>query len=395
MTPQRLTMAVFFVQPLAFGAWLPRIPDVQQHLGLGPAGLSLALLGLPVGILLTLPFAGRLVGRTGPRTAIFYGFIAFVVAVALPVWAWNTASLFVALMLTGSSMSTLELGLNVMADSVEKRGGRIIMSTCHGFWSLGMMCGSLIGSGLAALHVAPHWAMPLLSVVLLPVSLVVAAALPAHTPEPETEQPASPTRLALPDPLLLGICVFALGIAMTEGAMADWSAVFLRDDLAAGPGIAGIGYTVFALLVAAGRFTGDYLKKRYGPVPLARACGACAIVGLGAVLLAPNTPLAIAAFGVVGIGVSVGFPLAVTAAAGVPGRPAAISVATLSFISLIGFLVGPPLIGFVAQAAGLRTGLSTLLVPLLLSLMLAGMLRPRNARSNTTAPAAPPLPVIE
>jgi MFS family permease len=394
MTAQRFTMAVFFVQPLAFGAWLPRIPDVQQQLGLGPAALALALLGLPVGTLLTLPFAGRLVGRIGPRATILYGFIAFLVAVALPVWAWNSIALFTALLLVGSSMSTLELGLNVMADAVEKHTGNIIMSTCHGFWSLGIMAGSLVGSGFAALHLPAHWAMPLFSLVLLPFCLAIATRLPAFGPEAEADVPAPAAKFTLPTPLLLGICLFTLGVAMTEGAMADWSAVFLRDVMAAGPGVAGIGYTVFALLVAAGRFSGDHLKKRYGPVALARACGACAIVGIGCVLLAPNTPLAIAAFGLVGIGASVGFPLAVTAAAGVPGRPAAMSVATLSFVSLLGFLIGPPMIGFVAQAADLRFGLAMLLPPLLLSFVLAFTLRPRG-RSAVTAPHVPPLPVVE
>jgi MFS family permease len=356
--------------------------------------LALALLGLPVGTLLTLPFAGRLVGRTGPRTAILYAFVAFLVAVALPVWAWNSPVLFIALLLVGSSMSTLELGLNVMADSVEKHSRATIMSTCHGFWSLGIMAGSLVGSGLAALHVPAHWAMPLFSLLMLPVCLAIAARLPAFAPEAAAGEPAHGMKLVLPNALLLGICIFTFGVAMTEGAMADWSAVFLRDVMAAGPGVAGIGYTVFALLVAAGRFSGDYLKKRYGPVALARACGVCTIIGLGCVLLAPNTPLAIAAFGLVGIGASVGFPLAVTAAAGVPGRPAAMSVATLSFVSLLGFLIGPPLIGFVAQAAGLRAGLAMLLPALLLSLALAGMLRPRRPAA-AISPQVPPLPVVE
>ena len=123
MTPQRLTMLVFFLQPLAFGAWLPRIPEMQQRLGLGPQDLAFALLGLPIGILLTLPFAGPLVGRIGGRAAIGYGFPAFFVAVCLPGFAGNSFWLFGGLLLSGVAMSTLELGLNITADEVEK--GRV------------------------------------------------------------------------------------------------------------------------------------------------------------------------------------------------------------------------------------------------------------------------------
>lgn len=378
-TVQRLVMLVFFLQPIAFGSWLPRIPDIQDALGLGPAGLALALLGLPCGTLLTLPFAGPLVGRIGPRTAILAGFVLYVIAVSLPAFATTPIMLFVGLMLAGSAISFLELGLNVQADAVEKSTGALIMSTSHGCWSLGIMTGSLIGSGLAAIGLEAHWAIPLVAALSLPLALLVATALPEAAPEPHHSETGQRSAWSLPSWALLGICFFVFGITMTEGAMADWSAVFLRDVFGADGGAAGLGYSVFALMVATGRFGGDRLKKRFGAVTLARGAGALALVGVAILLVAPNTMLALVGFAVIGLGVSVGFPLAVTAAASLTDRSSSANVAILSFIALLGFLIGPPVIGFIAEHVEMRIGLAALLPVLGISLVLTGQLATRQA----------------
>jgi MFS family permease len=386
-TLRHLVMAVFFLQPLAFGAWLPRIPDVQQALDLGPAALALALLGLPVGTLLTLPFAGPLAARIGARNTIIWGYLYYGIAICLPALAPDITVLFIALMFAGSSISFVELGLNVMADEVEKRSGRHLMNTAHGFWSLGIMVGSLIGAAWAALGIAPALAIALTALVSAPIGIAVGRALPVNPhPAPAPVPGVGVRRFRLPGWPLLGVCFFVFGITMTEGAIADWSAVFLREMFDA-QGSAGIGYTVFALFVAAGRFGGDALKQRFGSVGLARGCGTLALVGILTLYLAPTMPIAYLGFAIIGVGVSVGFPLAVTAAAGIGDRPASANVAVLSFVALCGFLVGPPLIGFVAEVFGLRTGLAMLLPMLVVSLVLAGRL---NRTGATAAPAAAP-----
>jgi MFS family permease len=381
LSPQRLTMLVFFLQPIAFGSWLPRIPDVQQALGLGPAGLAFALLGLPCGTLLTLPFAGPLVGKIGPRMAILSGFVLYSLAASLPAFAMNPAMLFVALGLAGSTISFVELGLNVQADAVEKATGSVIMTTSHGFWSVGIMVGSLIGSALAGMGLEARWAIMLVAAIILPVALLASAALPVSAPEaPVREDQRS--AWALPSWALLGICCFVFGITMTEGAMADWSAIFLRDALGAESGIAGLGYSVFAMMVAAGRFGGDTLKRRFGAVNTARICGTLAVAGAIILFVAPNTPLALFGFAIIGLGVSVGFPLAVTAAASLTDRSASANVAVLSFVALLGFLVGPPVIGFVAEHFDMRLGIACLIPVLLVSLVLTGRLATKPARQT-------------
>lgn len=373
LSPQRLTMLVFFLQPIAFGAWLPRIPEVQQALGLGPAGLAFALLGLPCGTLLTLPFAGPLVGKIGPRMAILAGFVLYTIAVSLPAFASSPAMLFIALMLAGSTISFVELGLNVQADAVEKSTGSVIMTTSHGFWSVGIMVGSLIGSGLAALGLAAHWAIMLVAIVVLPIALLASRSLPVAAVEPSKAE-VHRSAWALPSWALLGICLFVFGITMTEGAMADWSAIFLRDALGAEGGLVGLGYSVFAMMVAAGRFGGDTLKRRFGAVNTARICGTLALAGAALLFVAPNTAVALVGFAIIGLGVSVGFPLAVTAAASLTDRSASANVAILSFVALLGFLVGPPVIGFVAEHADMRIAIACLLPVLLVSLLLTGRL---------------------
>lgn len=378
-TVQRLTMLVFFLQPVAFGSWLPRIPDVQDALGLGPAGLAWALLGLPCGTLLTLPFAGPLVGRIGPRRTIFIGFVLCTLAVSLPALAMTPIVLFGCLMLAGSSISFVELGLNVQADAVEKSTGSLIMSTSHGFWSLGIMTGSLIGSGLAAIQLDARVSIPLVAVVVLPLALLAARGLPDPVPEPHHSETGQRSAWSLPSLALLGICFFVFGITMTEGAMADWSAVFLRKVFGADGGAAGLGYSVFAMMVAAGRFGGDRLKARFGAVPLARGAGLLALAGVAILLVAQNTIVALAGFAVIGLGVSVGFPLAVTAAASLTDRSSSANVAILSFIALLGFLVGPPVIGFIAEHVQMRIGLAALLPVLAISLVLTGQLSRRGA----------------
>lgn len=377
MPPKPAIMSAFFLQPIAFGSWLPQIPGVQERLALGPAELAVALLGLPTGILLMLPFAGQLVGRIGSRNTLIYGFPVFLALVPLPVAAPDIVSLFLLLALLGIGLSTIELGLNVEADVIEKRGTASIMNRCHGFWSLGIMTGSLIGAVFLAIEAPPFLAIGLLSLLLAPVALVVCRALPAHAaPVAEAEKRSS---WRLPGPAILGISLFVFGITMTEGAVADWSAVYLKDIFATSGMATGMGYVVFAMMVSLGRFLGDAAKERFGPVILARICLSLSLAGMLLVVVAPVTTIVYLGLACVGLGVSVGFPLAVTASADLGDRPAAENVAILSFIALFGFLVGPPMIGFVAELAGLRSGLATLLPPLILSMALAGLLRRRKA----------------
>lgn len=387
LRPQHLIMLTFLLQAMAFGSWLPRIPEVQARLGLGPADLALALLGLPAGLILVMPFAGPIVSRIGGRAAILYSLPAFLCAMALPAFSMHVVMLFTTLVLCGMAMSLVELGMNVVADEIERSHRVAIMSRCHGCWSLGMAIGSLTGAGMATGGLSPHLSVLLVSLASLPFGLLVVRRLPAVEKVPAAVATGPVSGLFIPGLLLAGICIVGLGSNLVEGAAADWSAVYLTDVFGADVAAAGLGYTGYALMMALGRFGGDWMRMRWGPVLLIRACYAIATLGVALVVFSPVYPLALLGFALAGFGGSVGVPLAVSAAASLNDRPAANNVAMLTLVSLIGFLSGPVIVGFIAEGFGLRVGLGVLLLPVLIAaILVSGTLRgqPRGAASTST-----------
>ncbi len=373
MSLQQRILWAFFLQPLTLGAWIPRIPEIQTKLDLDPAGLALALAGAPVGTLITLLFAGRLVHALGARRSILIFYPVYLCAMTLPLMAPTLPLLALGLAMMSSSISVLELGLNISADEVERREKRVLMSKAHGFWSLGLMTGTALGALAAGFHLAPILASIAISVFVLPMALFVARGLPAS----ERAANETPGKIGLPHPILLGICLYVFGTTLTEGAAADWSAIYMRDEFGSSPGIGGIAVTAFSLSVALTRMAGDRLKQRFGPAPLARTLALFGLAGVIVIVIAPNELVAIGGFVLLGIGASVAFPLGVTASLGAPGRNASSNVATLSFIALTGFLVGPLLIGSITQLWGIRAGLGVLFPMLALSALLAPALARR------------------
>lgn len=370
--PQRV-LWVFYLQPVALGAWIPRIPEIQTKLALDPAGLALALAGGPVGTLITLVFAGRLVHALGARWTILVFYPVFLITMVLPLLAPSLPLLALALALMSASISVLELGLNVVADEVEKREKRVIMSKAHGFWSLGLMTGTALGALAAGFHISPIAADLAISALVLPLALGVGRGLPrSDTPVEET-----PGKIGLPHPILFGICLYVFGTTLAEGAVADWSAIYMRDVFNSTPGIGGLAVTAFSLTVALTRMAGDRLRLRFGPARLGRTLALVGLAGVLLVVFAPHEIAGIGGFVLIGIGASVAFPIGVTAAVGAPGRNTASNVATLSFIALTGFLIGPLLIGSITQMAGIRAGLGVLFPMLALSALLAPMLARR------------------
>lgn len=363
MKAQHLVMSLFFLQPLAFGAWLPRIPEIQSRLELGPSELALALLGMPVGLLLIMPFAGSIVTVLGGRTTILWSLPAFLVAMCLPPTATHVVALFAALLACGMTMALVELGMNIVADEIERRDTVAIMSRCHGFWSLGMMSGSLLGSWLALMGLMPQIGVLVVAVLVLPFAALVVPALPVVTMAMRMQAKGGGSSFFLPGLLLVSICIVGLASNLAEGASADWSAVYLTSVFSAAAGEAGLGYAAYAFTMAVGRFAGDWLRIRLGPVLLVRCCYMIAAIGVALLSITPHYLVSILAFALIGLGGSVGVPIAVSAAASAGGRSAAANVAMVTMVSLIAFLAGPPLIGYLAEHFGLRTALGIVLIP--------------------------------
>lgn len=258
------------------------------------------------------------------------------------------------------------------------------MSKCHGFWSLGSMLGALVGAGFAQLGVSTKWHLLLVGILTLPVALWFARGLPEVAPETVEEARRRPV-LALPTVSMIGLCVFAFGVVMAEISTRNWIAVYLRDVIGVSPGATGIGLGAFALCMAAGRLAGDGLADRFGAVNLARLSCSAAVVGFAIVVFASNLIGEVIGLAAAGFGVSVGFPLAVSAAAARGDRPSAVNVASLSLFAYSSGLIGPPLVGLIGQAAGLRAGLAVLLPVILVSTLLAGELRRRPSAAPVSA----------
>jgi MFS family permease len=375
---------VFFSQPVALGAWLPRIPEVQEKLALSPAELAIALIGAPIGTLSSLLVAGRIGDWLGAQKTMLIFYPLFFLAMTLPFLANSQLTLMLSLALMGSTLSILELGMNVSADLYEKQRKKLVMSRAHGLWSFGLMTGTIVGSASAAMRLDPFLMEVAIFAVLILPSLYAVKQVNLDQPAPAATANTGKTGFTMPHILLLGICLFTFGTTLTEGAVADWAAIFMRDIHGASHGFAGLSLTFFTMSVALTRLTGDKLREHFSTTDLARTLAIIGVLGLGVIYIAPNAIIAMLGFAMLGSGVALGFPLAVTAAANAPGKSSASNVAVLSFLALTGFLVGPISIGFVAEVTNIKIGLMVITPMLAVSAVLASTLKPSSSHTETS-----------
>jgi len=347
---------VFFANGAVFASWVPHIPGVAARLHLNEAALGLALLCLAAGAMTSLSAAGRLIGRFGSRTVTRAAGAVFCLALPLPVLAPSPLTLALALALFGMANGAMDVAMNDQAVLVEKEKGSPIMSSFHGLFSLGGLAGSALGGAVLAAGVSP-----LVHVCGATAGLgaVCAAGLARLAPSPP-EGASGKSPFALPDRRVWPLCLLALLTLACEGAMADWTSVYLSADLAAGPGLAASGYAAFSLAMAAGRFAGDRLTAALGPVRLARASALLACAGLAAAVAAPFPLAAAGGFALTGLGLSNLIPLLFSAAGRTPGVAPGQAIAGTAAAGYMGFLIGPPVIGFTAGLTSLRVSLAGL-----------------------------------
>jgi MFS family permease len=336
-----------------FGAWAVRIPEVKADLGLSSGQLGLALLGLAVGSLVSLPLGGAAASRIGSAKATRIGFVAFLAAAVLPLLAPNGVLLFGALVVWGLAIGALDVSQNTQGVSVERRYGRSVLSGFHAAFSLGALVGAGVGSVAAAADVPFLLQQAVFAAALLagwvPLSL-------RFVPDAHAEDDEPAPLFARPSGRLIALGVAAFAVLLVEGATADWSAVYLREDLDAGPGAAGLAFVAFSATMTIGRLAGDRLMTRFGRLPVVQVLTVVATVGLAAGLALGTAAGAVAGFAMVGLGISCVFPATLSAAGdGVPHPgPAIAAVATCGYV---GFLVGPPSVGGLAELAGLGSAL--------------------------------------
>lgn len=360
-------LSLFLLNGVGIASWAAQVPYIKDKFALSEGVLGVALLAIAAGSVSALLGGGPLVARLGSRTVTIAGAFGFCAALALLLTVPSFPLLLAVMVCFGACIGAMEVALNVQAIGVEERYGRPIMSSFHALFSVG----GLLGAALAGLVLSQGIAAPAHTVaVAVALTLLTVVAMGYLLPT-DSGQPESGPTIALPTGPLLGLSVLAFFCLVAEGAMADWSAVYLRERIGTDASFAAAGYAAFSVAMAAGRFGGDALRARLHATPLVRISGAVAALGLGIALLIPTPAATLAGFACVGLGLSNIVPVLFTAAGRVPGIAPGTGIAAVASCGYFGFLIGPPLIGFVAQLTTLAWGLAVVVLLLALIATLA------------------------
>lgn len=376
LSPERRVFAAFAIYSFAMGNIFPRLPDIKQAMAIREGALGLGLIGVPAGTLVSLTLAAPLLERLGFRRSLMALIPLIAVSYALAVHASGPLALFLLLVPVGLMIGGTEIILNVEADRTEAMVGRRIMNRAHSFWSFGFFGAGLFGAGMAQMGVSPQVH---LAVVVVIVVAAVRVFLGGYAPAPAraADNGDAAPRFARPTWPILVLVSVTLSAVLMEGASMDWSAIYMRSVFEAGPFLSGFAVATVAFSQAMARYFADGFVERHSPSGVARALLCCMATGLVLVFLSPLPWLSLLGFALIGIGTSAIFPLAMSAAAQRTDRAAAVNVAALAQISFVAFLLGPPLLGLVAERAGIRWTFGLGLPFVALSLMTAASLGQR------------------
>lgn len=377
----RATYIAFIGAGFAFASWASRIPQVRDRLELTSSQLGIVLLAIAVGSLLALPMSGIIINRFGSRLTVTV--MSLVLAAGLTIIATGylvgVVPLLVGLFVLGFANGAWDVAMNVHGAVAERRLGRSIMPRFHAGFSAGTVAGALIGTAMVALNIS-------VTAHLLTVAAVIVAAVPwgvrhfldESDVEPEesttdTSQPHALARWKEPRTLLIG--VVALSFAFAEGSGNDWLNIALIDGYDASAVAGTLAFTTFLVAMTAVRWFGNGLLDRYGRVVVLRGLAGVSVVGVLLFVLSPVVPLAFLGAFLWGSGVSLGFPVAMSAAADEPAAAAA-RVSVVASIGYFAFLGGPPLIGFLGGHGDVLHALLVVAALFVCSLLVMGALRP-------------------
>ena len=363
--------AFFFVTGLCFASWASRIPDIQHHLQLNEAQLGSVLFALPIGSMLSLPIAGFLVTKFGSRivmltTAFVYAGLLCLLGTVDTTWQLVTVLFFF-----GMSGNMMNISINTQAVGVEALYQRSIMASFHGLWSLAGFTGAAIGTFMVSQNLSPvtHF------ICITGLIIVIALFMFPHTLQNEESGHSSETGFSWPDKSLLKLGIIAFCCMACEGCMFDWSGIYFRDIVKAPQQLIPLGYTAFMATMATGRFVGDWLITRLGAKHVMILSGCLIALGLLTAIIFPNIYAATAGFLLTGFGVSSIVPMAYGLAGKSKTVAAGLAIAAVSIVGYLGFLFGPPVIGYIAKAANLRWSFALIALMGSLIIFLAGKVK--------------------
>lgn len=348
---------LFFCAGFLFATWGVHIPTVKEVYGLGVGAIGGLVLAAGLGSILGLTQAGWLIAHHGARRVAWWGGLLSAIAIALLLQMPGLMPLWALLALYGAASGLLDVAMNADASELERAQGRPLMSGFHGMFSLGGMVGAGLGGLLIKLQVPAH--AHLLGVALFSIALVGWSVRQMAPPAAgAAEHPAAKERFSLPRGrlALLGL-LGGLGFVV-EGAVYDWSVLFLNTERGATQQTAALAYASFSAAMAATRFAGDRMRARWSSLALLRGGAALAAAALALVLVSQSVWLALAGFALVGVGLANIVPVLFSAAAQVPGVAPAHGISAVASVGYCGFMVGPSLIGFVAHGSSLTAALA-------------------------------------
>ncbi|HEX2103099.1 MAG TPA: MFS transporter [Solirubrobacteraceae bacterium] len=383
MTPRWATTGVFFVNGAVVGTWVAQIPWIQERFGLSRSEVGVVIVGMSLAVILALPVAGQAVVRHGSERVTWAGGIACALAVNLPVLAPHPVLVAAGLFALGGASATMDVAMNSHGVGVEQALGRPIMSSLHAGWSFGGMIGAAFAALMAALGLEARVAVALASALLLAAVVGCARRIGHGSAAAGEDTP----RFTLPSRGVLLLALLCLLVMVTEGAMADWAGLYLRQDLGTEAAIAALAFAFLTAGMTTGRVIGDAVNRRIGPVALLR-WGALLTGGpLAAMLLIGAPAAALAGLFAIGLGVANGVPLMFSAAGRQPDTPPGSGIAAVSSMGSLGFLAGPPIIGVLADAVSLPWALSTLVAGAIVVFALARRATGRTLPDTGREPA--------
>lgn len=350
----RLAVAlVYFSMGLCFSSWASRIPEIKTALHLNDAMFGTILFSLPVGQFLMMPFSGKLVTRFGSHKVLPFALPAYTLClsyIGLVHAGWQLA---IALLLFGIFGNLCNISINTQGVAAEKLYQRSIMASFHGGWSLAGFTGALIGIAMINLQVKPFWHFASIIMIVWTTVWINYPYLDRTRHRAKLGE-AKRNFFSRPDSTLLQLGIIGFCSMASEGAMFDWSGIYFKDVVKAPPSLVVLGYTSFMVMMALGRFLADHFVAKIGRKRLLQICGMMISTGLFTAVFFPFLVPCTLAFMLVGLGVSSMVPTVYSAAGRHTKVPTGIALATVSSVSFLGFLMGPPLIGYISQAAGLR-----------------------------------------
>ncbi|MZD08066.1 MFS transporter [Streptomyces sp. SID5785] len=378
--------AVFCVHGAVTGSFATRVPWIQDHAGVSAGQLGIALAFPAIGASVAMPVAGSVSHRFGARTALRGLLALWTLALTLPSLAPNLVTLCAVLFVYGATAGMSDVAMNALGVEIETRLDKSIMSGLHGMWSAGALLGSAGGTLAAHIGADARLHHLLAAAVLTCIGFVACRWVLDLRP---TEHEEAPPRFSLPPKSALLIGAVGFCAVFAEGASLDWSAVYLRDVLDTSAGLAAACTTAFTLTMAVARIAGDAVVDRFGAVRTVRVSGLVATLGALLVVVAPNPAVAMAGFGLLGLGIAVVVPLAF-AAAGRSGPNPSQAIAGVATITYTSGLIAPSAIGTIADATSLVVSFGVVTVLACGLAVFAGVLRGGDRTpSGAAGPVSP------